>query len=182
LSVQAVARRYAVALADVVTTRGEAREVQGELSAWAEMMQGNALLLEVFRNPTIPQEQKRRVLEALIARGRVRQTTANFLQVLLQNHRLADLQVINEAFARELDRRSGIVSAQVTTARPVPARVQESLSARIGELTGSRVRLNFGVDEGLIGGVVTRVGSTVYDGSVRSQLDQIKQKMAGGQY
>ena len=181
MSLQTVARRYAVALADVVTSRGEAREVREELSAWEEMMRTNAQLLEVFRHPTIPYEQKRRVLDSLVARARVRPTTANFLQVLLQNHRLADLGEINRQFTQELDRRTGVVTAEVTTARPVPAPAQEALRARLGQLTGRSVRLQFAVDEELIGGVVTRIGSTVYDGSVRSQLEQIKQRMVGGQ-
>jgi F-type H+-transporting ATPase subunit delta len=176
---QTIARRYAVALADVVTSRGEAREVQEELSAWEEMMRTNSQLLEVFRHPTISYEQKQRVVDALIERTRVRPTTANLLRVLLQNHRLADLSEINKYFSQELDRRSGIVTAQVTTARPVEAAAQETLRARLGALTGSKVRLEFGVDEDLIGGVVTRIGSTVYDGSVRGQLQQIKQRMTG---
>jgi len=181
LSLQAVARRYAVALADVVSERGEAQEVREELSAWVSMMNSSTQLLEVFRHPTIPHEQKRALLNELIRRSRVRPTTANFLQVLLHNHRLADLAEINRQFAKELDRRSGVVTAQVTTARPVSADVQESLRARLGELTGSKVRLQFGVDEELIGGVVTQIGSTVYDGSVRSQLSRIKRKMRGEQ-
>ena len=78
-----MARRYAAALADVVTSRGEAREVREELSGWDEMLRTNPQLLEVLRHPTIPQDQKRRVLDALIERARVRPTTANFLQVLL---------------------------------------------------------------------------------------------------
>lgn len=174
-----MARRYAAALADVVMTRGEAREVQAELSAWESMMQGNPDLLEVFRNPTIPYEQKHGVLGALIARARVRPTTANFLQVLLRNQRLTDLHEINKRFALELDERSGVVVAQVTTARPVPASVQESLGESLSNLTGRRVRLQFAVDDDLIGGVTTRIGSTVYDGSVRTQLQQIKQRMTG---
>ena len=174
-----MARRYAAALADVVTERGEARPVQEELSAWELMMQGNPDLLEVFRNPTIPYEQKRNVLNALIARARVRPTTANFLQVLLRNHRLPELHEINGRFAQELDDRSGVVAAQVTTARPVAAGVGESLRERLSQLTGRQVRLQFAVDEELIGGMVTRIGSTVYDGSVRTQLQQIKQRMAG---
>ncbi|MDQ3802823.1 MAG: ATP synthase F1 subunit delta [Acidobacteriota bacterium] len=181
MSLQTVARRYAVALADVVTSRGEAGEVREELSAWEEMMRANAQLLEVFRHPTIPYEQKRRVLDALIARVRARPTTANFLQVLLQNHRLADLGEINRQFTQELDRRTGVVTAQVTTARPVPPPAQEALRARLGQLTGSSVRLQFAVDEDLIGGVVTRIGSTVYDGSVRGQLEQVRQRMIGSQ-
>ena len=179
MSVQAVARRYASALADVVTTRAEAREVQAELSAWEQMIHDSAQLLEVFRNPTIPYEQKQRVVRTLIERTRVRPTTANFLQVLLQNHRLADLRDINRFFAQELDRRSGTVSAEITTARPVPADAQEALRARLADLTRSNVRIQFAIDEEIIGGVVTRIGSTVYDGSVRNQLQQIKERMMG---
>jgi F-type H+-transporting ATPase subunit delta len=174
-----VARRYATALADVVTARGEAQEVQKELAAWAEMMQSNEQLLEVFRNPTIPYEQKRKVLNALIARTRVRPTTANFLQVLLQNHRLAELGEVNKRFAQILDERSGVVSAQVTTARPVPQSSQDDLRAKLAGLTGKSVRLSFTTDEELIGGIVTRIGSTIYDGSVRNQLQQVKERMIG---
>lgn len=181
MSLQAVARRYAVALADVVSSRGEAQEVRDELAGWVSMMNSSSQLIEVFLHPTIPHEQKRGVLNELVRRARVRPTTANFLQVLLQNHRLADLEEINRQFTKELDRRSGVVTAQVRTARPVSADVQEALHARLGELTGSRVRLQFEVDEELLGGVVTQIGSTVYDGSVRSQLNQIKRKMKGEQ-
>ena len=177
----AVARRYSAALADVITARGEGREVQEELSAWEEMARANGLLQEVFRNPTIPSEQTNRVVRALIERTRVRPTTANLLLVLLQNQRLADLGEINKALAQELDRRSGIISAQVTTARAVPQQTQEVLRTRLSEMTRSKVRLEFAVDDDLIGGVVTRIGSTVYDGSVRNQLQQIKQRIVGEQ-
>lgn len=176
-----MARRYAAALADVVTGRDEAREVQEELSAWELMMQGNPELVEVFRNPAIPYEQKRKVLDALVARTLVRPTTANFLQVLLRNHRIADLREINRRFAQELDDRRGVVVAHVTTARGVPETERVRLADKLSSLTGRRVRLQFNVDEELIGGVVTRIGSTVYDGSVRTRLEQIKLKMAGEQ-
>ena len=102
MSLQAVARRYAVALADVVMSRDEAREVREELSAWEEMMRENPQLPDIFRHPTIPYDQKRGVLGELIKRSRVSPTMANFLQVLLQNHRLADLSEINRQFALEL--------------------------------------------------------------------------------
>ncbi|HKQ99884.1 MAG TPA: ATP synthase F1 subunit delta [Pyrinomonadaceae bacterium] len=174
---QMVARRYATALADVVTARGEAQEVLDELRGWERMMQSNGQLLEVFRNPTIPYEQKRKVLSTLIARSRVRQTTANFLQVLLQNQRLAELSEVNKRFAQVLDERSGVVSAEVTTARPVPQSSQETLRAKLAEMTGKSVRLSFTTDEDLIGGIVTRIGSTIYDGSVRNQLQQVKERM-----
>jgi F-type H+-transporting ATPase subunit delta len=177
--VQALARRYAAALADVVTARGESREVREELDAWESMTQSNPQLLEVFRHPTIPHEQKRAVLNELLTRSRVRPTTANFLQVLLQNHRLADLSEVNRQFVKELDRRANVVTAQVTTARPLPQDAQESLRAKLSQMTGRSVRLEFEVDESVIGGVVTRIGSTLYDGSVRGQLEQVKRKMLG---
>ena len=179
MSIQTVARRYATALADVVTARGEAREVQSELSAWEQMMRSNPQLLEVFSNPTIPYEQKRNVLNALLARARVRPTTANFLQLLLQNQRLADLGEINRRFALVLDERSGVVSAEVTTARPVPRASQDALRAKLAQLTGKNVRLSFTTDEELIGGMVTRIGSTIYDGSVRNQLQRVKETLTG---
>ena len=179
MSSQAVARRYAVALADVVLSRGEAQEVREELAAWDSLVSANSELLEVFRHPAITHEQKRDVLDELIRRAKPRPTTANFLKVLLQNGRLGELSEVSTQFAQELDRRSGVVTARVTTARPLPADAQESLRARLGQLTGSRVRLQFEVDDELIGGVVTRIGSTLYDGSVRGRLQQIKQRMVG---
>ena len=179
MSVQTVARRYATALADVVTARGEARQVQEELSAWEMMMQTTPMLMEVIRNPTIPYEQKRKVLTSLIERTRVRQTTANFLQVLLRNQRLTELGEVNRRFAQVLDERSGVVSAEVTTARDVPEREQEALRAKLTMMTGKQVRLSFTTNEELIGGIVTRIGSTIYDGSVRTQLQQVKEKMVG---
>jgi F-type H+-transporting ATPase subunit delta len=179
LSLQAVARRYAVALADVVTARGESQKVREELSAWAEMMSQNPQLPDIFRHPTIPYEQKRGVLSELVSRTRVSPTTANFLQVLLQNQRLADLAEVNRQFGNELDRRAGVVNAQVTTARPLSPQEQDALRARLSQVTGNMVRLQFHVDDALIGGVVTRVGSTLYDGSVRTHLEQMKQRMIG---
>ncbi|HST53338.1 MAG TPA: ATP synthase F1 subunit delta [Pyrinomonadaceae bacterium] len=179
MSLQAIARRYAVALADVVTAHGESQKVREELSAWAEMMRENPQLHDIFRHPTIPYEQKRGVLGELVSRSRVSPTTENFLQVLLQNQRLADLVEINQQFENELDRRAGVVNAHVTTARPLPPQAQEALRARLSKMTGNMVRLQFEVDDALIGGVVTRIGSTLYDGSVRSRLQQMKQRMIG---
>lgn len=179
MSVQTVARRYASALADVVLERGEERQVQDELIAWEKMFQANPMLEEVFRNPTIALDKKRAVLNKLIERAKPGQTTANFLKVLLQNQRLTELGEINKKFAESLDVRAGMVAATVTTARSVPENAQQKLHAKLLTLTGKKVRINFTTDPELIGGLVTRIGSTVYDGSVRNHLQQIKAKMAG---
>ena len=179
MSVQTVARRYASALADVVLEQGEAREVQDELLAWGKMFQASPMLHEVFSNPTIALDKKRAVLSKLIERAKPRPTTANFLKVLLQNQRLTELGEINQKFADLLDVRAGMVAATVTTARTVPENAQAELHAKLLSLTGKKVRINFMTDPELIGGLVTRIGSTVYDGSVRNHLQQIKAKMAG---
>ncbi len=179
MSVQTVARRYASALVDVVLERGEARQVQDELLAWEKMFQANPTLPEVFRNPTIALDKKWAVLHKLIERSQPRPTTVNFLKVLLQNQRLTELGEINLKFAELLDLRAGMVAATVTTAQSVPENTQQELQAKLLTVTGKKVRINFITDPELIGGLVTRIGSTVYDGSVRNHLQLIKAKMAG---
>ena len=177
MSLQTVARRYAVALADVAISRGEERKVLSELEAWASMIDANPQLEEIFSNPTIPYDQKKRVLQDLISRSRVIETTSSFLQVLLKNQRLAELSAVVERYASLLDERAGVVAAQVTTARPVPEEQKKALRDALTQLTGTTVRLDFTTDEKIIGGMVARIGSTIFDGSVESQLQRLAVEM-----
>ena len=179
MSLQTVARRYATALADVVIERREEREVQNELDQWADMIEGYPQLKEVFANPVIVYDHKRKVLEDLISRSGVRETTASFLRVLLKNQRLSQLRDIVDRFGQVLDERSGIVAAHVTTARPIPEDLRSSLHETLTAATGRKVRLSFTTDESIIGGLVARIGSTIFDGSVQSQLDRLANEMAG---
>jgi len=179
VSSQTVARRYATALADVIIARSEEAEVRQELTTWERMILSNPTLLEAFTNPTIPYEQKAKVLNELIARTKVRPTTANFLRILLKNQRLAEIAQVNAKLAQVLDERSGVVGAQVTSARPVSDAIKVSLEEKLGVITGKRVRLSFQTDETLLGGIVTRIGSTIYDGSVRNQLKRLGEELAG---
>ncbi len=179
MSSQTVARRYAAALADVLLAGGSPREVQDELIAWESMIQSSELVQQVFSNPTVAYGQKRALLEELIKRTKVEQPTANFLRILIRNQRLTGLGEINKRLAQVLDERSGVMAAHVTTARPVSEEIKKSLYGRLATITGKDVRLSFAIDETLIGGMVTRVGSTVYDGSIRNQLRQLELKMAG---
>jgi F-type H+-transporting ATPase subunit delta len=179
LSLQTVARRYASALADVVIERREEREVQNELDVWASMIDGNPQLKEVFANPTVSYDQKKRVLQELLARTRVRETTASFLRVLLSNQRLAELPQISERFGQVLDERSGIVAAEITTAKPISDELKQALHDALASATGRTVRLTFATDEAIIGGVVARIGSTIFDGSVESNLERLGAGLAG---
>ena len=179
MSLQTVARRYASALADVVIERREEREVQQEIQQWASLIQGNPQLKEAFANPTVAYDQKQNLLEALISRTRVRPTTASFLRVLLRNQRLAQLPDVSERFGQILDERGGIVAAGITTARPIPEELKKTLHDALASATGRSVRLTFETDETIIGGMVARIGSTVFDGSVENHLERLAAGLAG---
>jgi F-type H+-transporting ATPase subunit delta len=179
LSLQTIARRYATALADVTTDRREEKEVQNELDQWAGMMESNPQLKEVFANPTIVYDHKRKVLEDLIARTRPRETTSSFLRVLLKNQRLAQLRDIVDRYIQVLDERSGVLAGSVTTARPIPEELKRTLHETLSAATGHTVRLSFETDEKIIGGMVARIGSTVFDGSVESHLERLADGLVG---
>ena len=181
MSLQTVARRYATALADVAIERHEERQVQNELDYWAAMIESNPQLKEVFANPTIVHDHKRKVLEDLIARTRVRDTTASFLRVLLKNQRLAQLRDIAARFRHVLDERAGVLAGNVTTARPIPEELKKTLHETLSAATGRTVHLSFNTDETIIGGMVARIGSTVFDGSVQSHLERLAEGLAGRQ-
>ena len=179
MSSQTIARRYALALADVLKERGDAAAVRGEVDSWARMISDNRNLLEALANPTVAYDQKQKVLNELISRTNVTKTTSNFLRLLLKNQRLAHLPEVNAKLAEILDERGGMISAQVTSARPVSESTKAALEKRLLDVTGKKARLSFETDESLLGGLVTRIGSTIYDGSVRNQLERLRDEMAG---
>jgi F-type H+-transporting ATPase subunit delta len=176
---QTVARRYAQALADVVIERREEREVRSEIQSWASMIAENPQLKEVFANPTVAYDQKRTVLEALISRTRIKETTASFLRVLLRNQRLAQLPEIATRFGQILDERGGVVAAEITTARPISEELKKTLHETLASATGRTVRLTFATGENIIGGFVARIGSTIFDGSVENHLERLAAGLAG---
>jgi F-type H+-transporting ATPase subunit delta len=177
LSLQTIARRYAAALAEVASERYEADEVEQEIDAWAKLID-ETQLREVFSNPTVPYDQKRRLLEELIARTKVRETTASFLRVLLRNQRIAQLKAVAERFAQVLDERRGVVTAKVTTARPIAEDLQAALGQTMSAVSGRTVKLSFTTDETIVGGVITQIGSTIFDGSIEGQLERLRSDFA----
>ena len=177
MSVETVARRYATALADVVVKNGDSSGIQIELKQWETLMDSSADLQSVFGNPAIQQANKEKVLENLIERSKPTKTTANFLRVLLRNGRLTDIGEINSKFASVLEERSGGTTAQVTSARPLSDAQKSEIKTNLERMTGKRISPDFTIDESIIGGLQTRIGSTVYDGSVKTQLENLKQQM-----
>lgn len=180
MSIETVARRYSTALADVVVASGESESVKAELAHWSELFSSNADLQTVFSNPAIVHAQKEKVLDGLIAKIKPQPATANFLKILLKNGRLTEIGEINERFDAVLQERSGVVTAEVTSARELPAGERTEFQNELVKLTGKNVEVNFTVDQNIIGGVVTRIGSTVYDGSVKTKLENLREELING--
>ncbi len=180
MSVETVARRYAVALADVVTNSSETETVKNELKTWEALINANTDLQTAFSNPAISQADKEKVLNNLIEKTKPTKTTANFLRVLIRNGRLTEISEINTKFASVLEERNRIVSANVTSARELSETQKSEIRLNLELLTGKRMNLEFKTDESLIGGMVTRIGSTVYDGSVKTQLQELRQQLVNG--
>ncbi len=178
MSIETIARRYAGALADVVMNSGDKDTIQSELKTWEQMLTENRDLHNAFHNPSINQENKEKVLELLIQKSKPTTTTANFLRILLKNDRLTEITAINEKFDSVIAERSGTVAASVTSSRELSDAEKAEMKANLVKVTGGKqINLDYKIDESIIGGAITRVGSTVYDGSVKTQLELLKQQM-----
>ena len=178
MSIETIARRYGTALADVVLTGGETETVKKELETWNELLT-TAALQGVFGNPAIPHAKKERVLEQLIKKTKPSTTTGNFLRVMLRNNRLTQLAAVKERFLSVLEERSGSISAEIISARELPKGERAEFEKNLAKLTGKTVSVNYSIDTEIIGGVVTRIGSTVYDGSVKTKLENLKTELIG---
>ena len=177
----AVAARYAKALADVVTTPGtqlRPQDAVSELRAFESILRSSPELHSALVTPAVPASRKRAVIERIAAMLRISRIARNFLYVLIDHRRITSLREIVESFETVLDERLGYARAEVATARELSSGQRGELNARLERLTGKRIRPHFSVDESLIGGVVARIGSTVYDGSVRGQLAALERRLA----
>jgi len=177
MSVTAVARRYAEAIADVSVEHGLVDQIDSDLRTFVDMMTGSRELHQVFASPIISMDEKARVLDALIERTRPNRMTANLLKTLLRHYRLHHLDAVYQQFRREMNERQGLVLAEVTTAFPIDPEDRTALARRLQSLMGRQVEIKYLTDSSLIGGVVTRIGSVIYDGSIRTQLETVKNRL-----
>jgi F-type H+-transporting ATPase subunit delta len=132
---------------------------------------------EAFDSPAVPREAKERLLDELLAKYPVEPVVANFLHVLLEHNRMRYYRDILGAFEQLVNERKGVVQAKVVTASPLDADELGKIAARLGEATGKQVALDAATDQDLLGGMVVNIGSTVYDGSVRTQLEAIRRRL-----
>lgn len=180
MSVVTVSRPYAEAMADVALARNEVDSIDNELRSYAEMMKTSRELYDAFASPIVSQPDKLKLLNALIERLNTGTMTANLLRTMLTNYRLHYVAEVYEQFRRKINERKGLIIAEVASAAEVGAAEQAKLGRTIEQMTGKQVEFKFTTDPSLIGGVVTRIGSVVYDGSVRTQLQAIKERLKRG--
>jgi len=173
------AARYARALADVVLeAKLSPAEVLQQLEDFATTFAGSKELREVLLNPSLPTAKRVAILDAVNRRIGCGPKVRNFLAVLISRERLAALSEIVEEYRLEMNRRLEISDAEVLTARPLQDQERAKLEREVAELAGTRVNATFLEDKSLIGGAIVRIGSTIYDGSVRGRLERLKERLA----
>ena len=175
-----VASTYARAFADVVLSAHlSADRSIAELRTIASLLAESAELRRVWENPAIPADQKRRVLDAIAERDGISTQVRNLVAVLIDHRRVHFLEPIIRQLEKELDARLGFAEAEITSARELGATEKREFEAQVGKLTGKKVRALYGQDASLLGGAVVRVGSTIYDGSVKGRLERIREEISG---
>ncbi len=178
----AVAARYARALIDVVfdarAGAGASDSARAQLGSFRAVWQSSAELRKVLSNPAVPSPKKRAIIERLAEPLALSSTVQNFLFVLIDHKRMGMLPEVLDSFEAMIDEREGVVRAGVTSAVLLPPDERTLIESSLHALTGKKVRAEFEVDPALIGGVLTRIGSTIYDGSVREQLRQMRERLS----
>jgi len=173
-----VARRYAEAMLELAQERKQVDRVAEDFGLLRQIIAGSRDLASFLRSPVLSKEKKRSVLEALFS-SRLSALTMDFLRLLTDKNREEVLGQIAEEFLRLRDERLGIVNVEVRAAVEVTKEQQLALERKFEGVTGKKVRLAVSADKQLLGGLVARVGDTVFDGSVRHQLDLLRERFAG---
>lgn len=175
----AVLGRYARAYADVaVKNKLNPEKTIAEFQQMADAVNGSRELRNVLQNPAVSREQKHQLLDAIIQRVGATNILRNFLAVLIDHGRIGNIGDLLEQFKQELDRRLGIAEAKVSSTRELSSVEKQSLEQQLAAITGMMVRATYSQDATLLGGVLVRVGSTIYDGSVQGRLQRMRQELA----
>jgi F-type H+-transporting ATPase subunit delta len=181
MTLSAVATRYANALADVVTARGSSLAPDAalaELRAFESAMRESPELTAALATPAIPASRKKAVVGRIVDILKLPTVMRNFLFVLIDHRRMGSLGEIVHAFQAALDERTGILPAEIASAVEMNEAERAALAAELEKLTGKRIRMTFALDQSLIGGAVAKVGSVLYDGSVRGSLESLQRRLS----
>ena len=169
---------YARALTDVVIERKlDANRVIAELEAVSALLKESDDLRTVWDNPSVTSEQKLKLLDAVAARMSFSREVRNFAAVLIANRRLHAFSEIAGRAVEQINSRLGIAIAEITSARELTSDEKQRLEAQVAKVTGKSLRVRYSLESALMGGVVVKVGSTIYDGSVHGQLRRMKEQL-----
>jgi F-type H+-transporting ATPase subunit delta len=173
--------RYANAFADVVTdAKLDTAAIDRQLSDFLATWEGSAELRTFFVNPAVPALQKVEILDKLNAQLGMIKELRNLIAVLISNDRIGHVVEVAAAYRSILQAQSGIRPAEIVTARELSPDERNSLVAELAKLAGAKINPSFKLDSSILGGAVVRIGSTVYDGSVRGRLDRLKEALTAG--
>ena len=172
-----LASRYAGALLSVLSDPAQAEATDEFLAALRGAMQESGEFRAVMLDPAVPRSSRKAVLRELAEGHGLPRPVSNFMETLVDNNRVPALPVIAEAFHEAREEAMGVVPAELTTARPLEAPLRERAQAALEKLTGRKVRLDCRVEPDLLGGAVTKIGSKIYDGSLRSHLTELRRRM-----
>jgi len=171
------ATRYARALLDVASKEGDLKKVEQELGAFAGLIKDHPSLERVLMNPAVPAPRKRAAVSELTRMSGVSPVVAKLLALLAERDRLLLLNDVVVIYRDLLMERENVIRAEVTTANPLAADQATRIEQQLAAATGKRVTMVTRVDAGIVGGMVARVGSTVYDASVATQLRKIRERL-----
>jgi F-type H+-transporting ATPase subunit delta len=178
--VASVASTYARAFADVVfSAHLNADRSIADLRLIAALLAESAELRRVWENPAVPGDQKRRVLDVIAQRDGISKQARNLVAILIDHRRMHFFEAIIRQLEKELDKRLGFAEAAITSSRALSEAEKREFEAKVEKLTGKKVRAHYAQDVSLLGGAVLRVGSTIYDGSVKGQLERMKEAISG---
>jgi F-type H+-transporting ATPase subunit delta len=175
---RALATRYARALFDVAFAESDPVRVGEQLRGFVQMVAAHAELARVLVSPAVPAKVKVAILTQVTGRVSLEAPLRKLLLMIADRDRLALLGQVDEAYQHRLLQHQQVVEAQVTTATPLGADRADAIARGLAEKTGCTVKLTTGVDPALLGGVVTRIGSTVFDGSVARHLERLRDQLA----
>lgn len=174
-----VASRYARALVDVVvTSNADGAQVLAGLRAVDEIIQDSPELRHVLSSPAISPSRKHAAMKRLMEPMGLPEKVRNFVYVVTDHRRGGQFSSIIDAFEAQMDERLGFVAAEIRSAKDLNDSQRQAIETQVSRLAGKQAKLKFSTDPALIGGVVARVGSIVYDGSVRGQLERLRTKLS----
>ena len=173
-----LADRYADALADVAIEQNAVDQVRREFADFLALIRESPELSLLLESPAVQRASKRAAVEALTARMGASHTVRNFLLVVVDRRRTRLLPEIQQSFDARIDERQGIVRAEVSSAHELADGEKAELNGALDRLTGRRVLAAYRLDPALLAGTVVRIGSTIYDGSVRTQLERLRGQLA----